>query len=120
MLRYVMLVPTLLLTTVAASAQQLPTEIGQCVKTTISEITTRVGSGTGDVVGYPGDLYGVSYDTVDGLKGSRVGDPVKLCLVSVPQDCPPGDERGKVYSAYNPRTGLSWELPDAGHMCGGA
>ena len=120
MLRCVTLASALLLTTAMASAQEIPTELGQCVKTTISEITTRVGPGTGDVVGYPGDLYGVSYSEVEGLKGSRVGDPVKLCLVSIPGDCPPGDERGKVYSAYNPRTGLGWELPDAGHMCGGA
>ena len=122
MLRYAMLASALLLTPAAASAQQIPTEIGQCVKTTITEHGTRLQgvADSGDIVGYPGDLYGISYGVVDGLKGSRVGDPVKLCLVSVPGDCPPGDDRGKVYSGFNPRTGLSWELPDAGHLCGGA
>jgi len=120
MLRHLLIALLVLLVPSAAAAQEIPTVVGQCVKTTISELTTRVGPGSGDVVGYPGDLYGVSYGTVDGLKGSRVGDKVKLCLVSVPEDCPPDDERGKVYSAFNSRTGLGWELPDAGHMCGGA
>jgi len=38
----------------------------------------------------------------------------------VPSDCPKGDDRGKVYSAVNKRTGQGWSLPDAEHMCGGA
>jgi hypothetical protein len=54
------------------------------------------------------------------LHSARVGDKVQLCLTSLPQDCPPGDVRGKVYKATDLRTGKSWELPDAEHMCGGA
>jgi len=51
---------------------------------------------------------------------SQIGDPVRLCLVSTPEDCPPGDDGGKVYSATNLRTGESWEAPDSQHSCGGA
>ena len=54
----------------------------------------------------------VSYDTIPEIHRSRVGDPVRLCLVSIPEDCPPGDDRGKVYSATNLRTGESWEAPE--------
>jgi hypothetical protein len=49
-----------------------------------------------------------------------VGDKVELCLVALPEDCPPGDDRGKLYAATNERTGESWEMLDAVHMCGGA
>jgi hypothetical protein len=33
---------------------------------------------------------------------------------------PPGDDRGKTYSALDLRTKGKWELPDAEHMSGGA
>src|SRR3569623_1883020 len=41
-------------------------------------------------------------------------------LAGLPEDCPPGDDRGKTYSAVDLRTSGKWELPDAEHMCGGA
>jgi hypothetical protein len=49
-----------------------------------------------------------------------LGDSVKLCLIFIPEDCPPGDDRGRFYRATNLRNGESWELPDSQHMCGGA
>ncbi len=61
----------------------------------------------------------ISYDTIPEIHRSQVGDAVKLCLVSLPEDCPPGDDRGKVYSATNLRTGESWEARDSQHSCGG-
>lgn len=105
-----------------AFAQAVPTKVGQCVKTRITDLATRLDGvpDSGAVVGYAGDIYGISYDKVPELAGSKIGDPVKLCLVSIPEDCPAGDDRGKYYSAYNPRTGKTWSLPDAEHMCGGA
>lgn len=118
-----MLVAMLICTaTLPATAAGVPTELGQCVKTTIAEVGSRLEGvpDSGDAVVYANDIYGVSYSDVPGLDDARVGDPVKLCLVELPQDCPPGDDRGKIYSAHNGRTGLDWELPDAGHMCGGA
>lgn len=117
-----LLLPLLLATALPAAAQDVPTELGQCVKTTVAEVTSRLEGvpDSGDVVVYGNEVVGVSYSDVAGLEGARPGDPVKLCLVSLPEGCPPGDERGKVYAAHNGRTGLDWELPDAGHMCGGA
>ncbi|MEQ1617010.1 MAG: hypothetical protein ABL883_01540 [Terricaulis sp.] len=62
----------------------------------------------------------VEYDALPGVANSRVGDEVRVCLVSVPENCPPGDDRGRMYSGTNLRTGESWSAPDSQHMCGGA
>ncbi len=62
----------------------------------------------------------MSYDKVQEIIRSRVGDPVLMCLVEIPQDCPPGDDRGKIYTTTNLRTQESWTLPDSQHSCGGA
>ena len=62
----------------------------------------------------------MSYDQVPELDASRAGDAVRLCLVALPQDCPPGAARGVIYKATNQRTGQSWTLPDSEHACGGA
>ncbi len=51
---------------------------------------------------------------------SRPGDPVRICLVSIPKHCPPGDNRGRTYKTTNLRTHRAWTLPDSEHMCGGA
>lgn len=119
--------PLLIVMLVAAAAgpalaQDVPTEVGDCVRTSIEEIASRLEGApeSGDAVLYANGIYGVSYDVVVGLRLSRPGDPVELCLVSLPEDCPPGDERGKIYSATNLDNGESWELPDSQHMCGGA
>jgi hypothetical protein len=105
-----------------ADAQEIPTDVGQCVKTTITDIGSRLEgvADSGDAVAYANGVYGVSYDVVTGLRLSREGDPVELCLTAIPEDCPPGDDRGKLYGATNLRNNESWELPDAEHMCGGA
>ncbi len=104
-----------------ALAEELPTEIGQCSETTIEDIGYRLGDpDSGSAISYANGGGQVSYDTIPEIHRSRVGDPVKLCLVSLPEDCPPGDDRGKVYSATNLRTGESWQAPDSQHSCGGA
>ena len=104
-----------------AKADALPTEIGECSETTIEDIGYRLGDpDSGSAISYANGGVQVSYDTIPEIHRSRVGDPVKLCLVSIPEDCPPGDDRGKVYSASNLRTGESWEAPDSQHSCGGA
>jgi hypothetical protein len=51
---------------------------------------------------------------------SRVGDRVRICLVSIPKGCPPGDERGRAYATTNLRTGAAWTRRDSAHLCGGA
>lgn len=108
----------------------LPKVVGQCTRTKIASITTRFGDelrrsaqvldSSGSAVSYANKGYQVSYEFIQALADSRIGDQVLLCLVSIPKNCPPGDNRGRVYSATNLRTGASWILPDAQHMCGGA
>lgn len=48
------------------------------------------------------------------------GHKVKACLVSLPQNCPPRDNRGKRYSIYDYRTGARVIGADSWHLCGGA
>lgn len=106
----------------SGSAGPLPTELGACAVTRISALGSRLDGvpDSGDAVEYANGGYGVSYDLVPALRAARVGDKVRLCLTAVPEDCPPGDDRGFVYRAEDQRTGGSWELPNAEHMCGGA
>ncbi|MBV1707029.1 MAG: hypothetical protein KGQ37_07460 [Hyphomicrobiales bacterium] len=99
------------------------TRVGQCEMTRIKQIMGRItprpdNSGTG--IAYADGVMGFSYQFIAAIARSRAGDRVRLCLVSVPKNCPPGDNRGRFYSARNMRTGASWKLPDAEHMCGGA
>ncbi len=102
-------------------ADPLPTEIGACSGTTITEIGYRLSEpDTGSAISYANGGVQISYDTIAEIHRSKIGDAVTLCLVSVPEDCPPDDDRGKVYRATNLRTGESWEAPDSQHSCGGA
>jgi len=56
------------------------------------------------------------YSTSDFIKGDRV----KLCLISIPEDCPPGDDRGKTYSVTNYKNKKIFTGVDSWHSCGGA
>jgi len=104
-----------------AGAGSLPTEIGGCAETTIKEVTTRLGTpGSSTVVQYANGLIQISYETIAPATRSKPGDKANVCLVSVPENCPPGDDRGKVYKATNLRTNESWEAPDSQQSCGGA
>lgn len=106
----------------AASAAALPTQVGRCSVTTVKQIESRLDGmpGSGSAISYVNGGYQVSYDTIPGIQSARAGDQVKLCLVSIPRDCPAGDVRGRVYRATNLRSGKSWTAPDAEHGCGGA
>ena len=104
-----------------------PERVGECAMTTVERVGFRLEDGDGRPVPDSGSaiilanrVYGVSYDRIAAVDASRAGDPVLTCLVGLPQDCPPGDDRGRQYRSTNRRTGLSWTLPDAQHMCGGA
>jgi uncharacterized protein YecT (DUF1311 family) len=107
----------------------LPAAIGDCITTTIAEITDRFGDRlasrppketTGTAVSFGNGAYQVSYDWEATVARARAGEPVRMCLVSVPKDCPPGDDRGRVYTTTNLRTHEHWTLPDSQHSCGGA
>lgn len=111
----------------APSTGALPTTVGQCDGTTVSKIGTRLTDAqgndmpwTGPAINYADGGYQVSYDAAPNMQDWVIGDQINLCLVSVPTDCPPGDNRGKVYDATNLRTGEVWEAQDSEHSCGGA
>ncbi len=109
--------------------QSLPASVGQCSVTHIKTLTTRLGDDPlatappegGSAATFVNGGSAVSYDRDAGLAASMVGDPVVLCLMSIPRDCPEGDLRGRVYYGVNLRfENAWWVLPDAEHLCGGA
>jgi hypothetical protein len=110
----------------AAPAEEIasaaPANVGDCVETTVTLVGPRLegvpDSGSG--IEYANGLAQVEYDVIPGIANSQVGDAVRLCLVSVPENCPPGDDRGRVYAGTNLRTNETWSAPDSQHMCGGA
>ncbi|MGA0604312.1 lysozyme inhibitor LprI family protein [Caulobacter sp. KR2-114] len=101
---------------------RLPTVVGQCSLTRESVRTNRFEGepDSGSAAVFANGARQVSYDRVPGIEASRAGDPAVVCLASLPEDCPPGDERGKVYASADLRTLMAWALPDAEHLCGGA
>lgn len=105
-------------------AQGMPDEVGQCVESTIAKIGGRLEDDpsfrSGTAVRFANGGYQVRHSRVEPVILSRVGDPVRICLVRVPQGCPPGDDRGRVYATTNLRTGGSWRMSDSSHRCGGA
>ncbi len=111
----------------STQAAKPPTKVGQCSNTFVARVATRLvdennlpapGSGTSIVL--TNGIYLVSYDTVVAAEASKPGHKVKLCIDSLPQDCPLGDDRGKIYSVTNYMTGGRFTLPDSQHFCGGA
>ena len=100
--------------------------VGQCFQTRVARVETRLEDNHGPVPGSGSQIeftdghVNVSYEQVSAIDHSKVGDPVRLCVVRLPTRCPPSDHRGISYRARNLRTGGRWALPDAEHMCGGA
>lgn len=99
-----------------------PQNIGDCVQTSVSLVGPRLEgvAGSGSTIVYANGMSQVSYDAVPGIDHTQVGDEVRVCLVSVPENCPAGDDRGRVYSGTNARTSETWNAPDSQHSCGGA
>lgn len=99
-----------------------PANIGECIETTVVSVGPRLEGlpDSGSSVLYANGMTQVSYDVLPSVNNSGTGDTVRLCLVSVPENCPPGDDRGRVYTATNLRTNETWTAPDSQHMCGGA
>ena len=105
-----------------------PTIVGRCTKTQIVKITDRFGKpilaspndSSGTMVSFSNGAHQISYEKVFNVINSRVGDTVETCLVSMPKDCPKGDDRGRIYRTTNLRTTATWILPDSQHSCGGA
>jgi len=107
--------------------EPMPAKLGQCSITKIAALTTRFGEPlegadaiAGSAVEYTNDGRQVSYSLEEGLAGSAEGQPVAVCLIAIPRDCPAGDDRGRLYLGLNLETQGSWVLTDTQHMCGGA
>lgn len=100
----------------------LPRYVGACSLTTVTQVTTRLDgiAGSGSDVREANGAAEVSYDQIPASDASRRGDPALVCLVSLPSNCPPGDDRGKTYAVADLRTLGAWSAPDSEHMCGGA
>lgn len=105
----------------------LPVKVGQCTTAIVEKVGYRLEDidGTpvvtsGSSILYTNGGYQVDYDEVPGIVNSRPNDEVILCLASIPKNCPPGDDRGRIYKAKNKRTGDIWEEADSQHSCGGA
>jgi hypothetical protein len=110
-----------------AHADEPPRRVGDCLVTTIKEIGHRLDgvNDSGSLVAYylrskGVDLFQVSNDESAVVRAWRKGDAVRVCLVSLPRDCPAGDDRGKLYRTTNLRTHTSWTEANASHSCGGA
>ncbi|CAG7856314.1 hypothetical protein MCAMS1_00747 [biofilm metagenome] len=116
----------------------IPSKVGKCVESKIQSKSTRF---EGAVAGDTGGEVNVQFDNsvglyildVEGLPKSTnqdkymystsdfaIGDDVKLCLSALPNDCPEGDDRGKVYSVTNHKNNKTFTGVDAWHLCGGA
>jgi uncharacterized protein len=100
----------------------LPRSVGACSLTTVTRVGNRLegDAGSGSAIEEANGAMQVSYDEIGSVNASRRGDPALVCLVGLPSNCPPGDDRGKTYAAANLRTLGAWAAPDAEHMCGGA
>lgn len=111
----------------AAPLTDLPEQIGTCVFTHVKSVETRLQEAggqpipdSGSAINFVNGGYQVSYNQIPEVDSSQVGDRVMMCLAFVPANCPAGDDRGKIYTTTNFRTGRSWTLPDSEHDCGGA
>lgn len=132
MLSTLLCLACLLAGTAAFAAELVPQQVGQCTLTTISDLGYKLETNddrgrvqtildpSRDEVRYVDGIEQYSMTKLAGLKGARKGDPVKLCLTEVPDECPPGDDRGKVFKATDLKTGKSWEAMNSEHDCGGA
>jgi hypothetical protein len=114
----------------------LPAQVGACIESKIAGKFFRLWAlddpelpkeeyavGKEIVLKLPGGMFLYTEHIGDRFLDSdnyAVGNPVQLCLVSLPTDCPPGDDRGKEYSLLDRRTGFSGIYIDSWHLCGGA
>lgn len=75
--------------------------------------------GSGTSMDLTNGVHLVTYKNISDASAYIVNDQVKLCLVSIPLNCPPGDKRGKAYSVTNLRSHNNMIFQDSQHSCGG-
>ena len=113
-----------MVTALPPESHALPGREGACVVTRIGAVGARLEGDTtfesGTSVGFANGGMQVAYDKIFPIIQSHEGDPVLMCLTSIPKHCPPGDDRGRMYTTTNLRTHKTWSLPDSQHRCGGA
>ncbi len=102
-----------------ALAQAMPNKIGQCVRSRITVISTRLDRtpGSGSAVNYANGAFQVGYETMPVIENSRPGDPVLICLVGRDENCPKGYHPTSTFTTTNLRTQGSWTLGDSSHSC---
>ena len=100
----------------------LPASLGACSITTITRAYHNPSgiAGSGSSTMEANGAAEVSYEQIPESNSARRGDPALVCLVDMPRNCPPGDDRGKTYAIADLRTLGAWAAPDSEHMCGGA
>ena len=107
-----------------AAKGKVPQRVGDCVDTRISFIggvyAAPAPNQDGAIVNYENDEASVSFKQEPEIERSQLGDPIRLCLVSIDRACPKGDRRSRVYRVTNLRTHGVWELGNSMHACGGA
>lgn len=111
----------------ARPAYRRPEQAGECVRTRIESVTTRFGNALssnnvqeGIAIRYAAGLGVVDYDRSWRMDHLAPGHDVVVCLMSIPFDCPQGDDRGRLYYNYHPGAQIQWIMTDTQHMCGGA
>lgn len=120
----------------AARAEPAPTSVGRCSQTTVTSKRFRMAPSPGDPGYRPSSsplgkevlislANGIGVYAGDGdafiLSNTfAAGHRVRLCLDSVPKNCPPGDDRGKVYRLTDLQTQRTLKGIDSWHLCGGA
>ena len=106
----------------ATPASAIPASVGACVETSVRLVGPRLEGvpDSGSAIEYENGLMQVEYAAVPAIDQSRPGDRVRVCLTSIPDNCPANDERGRMFQGTNLRTGESWSAPNSEHSCGGA
>jgi hypothetical protein len=107
-----------------AAKGKVPGRIGECVDTRISFFgglhSAPAPNQDGAIVNYENGVASVSFKQEPEIERTQLGDPIRLCLVSIDRTCPRGDPRSRIYRATNLRTNGVWELGNSVHACGGA
>jgi hypothetical protein len=106
------------LTTAAPAG--VPSTVGACVATTISQIGVRVEGrpDSGAAVTYANGLSQASHAIAPQVGDWKAGDEVRMCLVHAALQCPQGSSRGGFYEVTDRRTSTSWTQADTTLACG--
>ncbi len=119
-----------------ANAAVLPSRVGSCSRSVVVSKRFRMVASPGDPGYQPSKdpfgkeviislanglgLYAGEGDGFIASANFAAGHRVQACLLALPTDCPPGDQRGKRYRLVDLQTGAKVEGLDAWHRCGGA